>query len=418
MKRKAVPVICAVAFILALGALCDAESHLLNIALENGQWFNGTSFERRTVYSVQGRFTSRRPPLVNRTLDLSGAWIVPPFAEAHNHNLATGVDDRERQAIRKYLADGVFYVKIQGNLPISEGRKRELGLNRPDGIDVVFAQGSLTGSGGHPITLVESLLAQGYYPGYSEGTLREHRYFTIDSDADLARKWPVIVSKRPDFLKIFLWFSDEHATRHESPDYLGQRGLDPRLLPRIINRGHADNLRVSAHVTNAADFHQAVTAGVDEITHIPLLGLTPITSADARLAAARQIVVITTCAIVPSLRRTVLPESAVQATLDIQRLNLQVLLENRVTLAIGSDNVTDSSIREVEYLKGLGMFDNLTLLRMWTEASARTIFPGRRIGRLAEGYEASFLALGGDPLEDLQNFRKIKIRFKQGFLLK
>jgi imidazolonepropionase-like amidohydrolase len=54
---------------------------------------------------------------------------------------------------------------------------------------------------------------------------------------------------------------------------------------------------------------------------------------------------------------------------------------------------------------------------MWTETTAKTIFPMRKIGALKEGYEASFLALEGNPLEDLQNVRKIKLRFKQGFLL-
>ena len=39
------------------------------------------------------------------------------------------------------------------------------------------------------------------------------------------------------------------------------------------------------------------------------------------------------------------------------------------------------------------------------------------LGALNEGYEASFLALEGNPIEDLQNVRKIKMRFKQGFLL-
>jgi len=34
-----------------------------------------------------------------------------------------------------------------------------------------------------------------------------------------------------------------------------------------------------------------------------------------------------------------------------------------------------------------------------------------------EGYEASFLALEGNPIEDLRNLHRIKLRFKQGVLL-
>jgi hypothetical protein len=40
--------------------------------------------------------------------------------------------------------------------------------------------------------------------------------------------------------------------------------------------------------------------------------------------------------------------------------------------------------------------------------------PHRRIGFLRDGYEASFLALEGNPLEDWRNVRRITLRFKQG----
>ena len=56
----------------------------------------------------------------------------------------------------------------------------------------------------------------------------------------------------------------------------------------------------------------------------------------------------------------------------------------------------------------------MTLLKMWTETTAQTIFPGRKIGELREGYEASFLALEGNPLDDIMNVHRIKLRFKQG----
>ena len=46
-----------------------------------------------------------------------------------------------------------------------------------------------------------------------------------------------------------------------------------------------------------------------------------------------------------------------------------------------------------------------------------SIFPGRRVGRLEAGDEASFLVLAGNPLADFQNVRRIRMRFKGGVLL-
>jgi imidazolonepropionase-like amidohydrolase len=388
-----------------------------NVALINGKWFNGKSFDAHPVYSVDGRFTFKRPPRVDRTLDLAGTWVVPPFGDAHNHNI-TGIEKRDKAAIRKYLVDGVFYVKIQTNLPLSDAMRHHLPIDRCDSIDVVLGQGSLTATGGAPIYLVEKILFPlGYYPGHTKESLKDFLYFTIDSEAELEKKWPLVLSYHPDSIKTFLCFSDEFEKRRDDPAYFGQKGLDPLLLPKIVEKAHARGLRVSTHVNNAADFHNAVAAGVDEIAHIPLTGVTPIAVKDARLAAEHGIVVVTTCAIVRTLPPVALRGAKIADILKAQLVDLKVLHENDVALAIGSDNVFDSSVKEVEYLQGLGAFDNLTLLKMWTETTAKTIFPKRKIGSIQEGFEASFLALEGNPLEDLQNVRKIKLRFKQGFLL-
>jgi len=88
-----------------------------------------------------------------------------------------------------------------------------------------------------------------------------------------------------------------------------------------------------------------------------------ISAEDARLAAKRRVVVNTTSALpVPSLIRmgTVI-ESDVRKT---EAANLKLLIENGVTLAIGSDDPTDTSGKEVEYLRRLGVFDNLSLLKV------------------------------------------------------
>jgi imidazolonepropionase-like amidohydrolase len=386
-----------------------------NTAVLNGKWFDGKTFKARTVYSVNGLFTFRKPGRVDKTLDLAGTWIVPPFADAHNHNIGTGVDEWDREAILRFLQDGVFYVKIMGNLPLTDDGKSELSLNGPDRLDVVFGQGTITSSGGMPIGLIENvLLRQGYFPGFTKERLKDHRYFTIDSEAELEQKWPAILRNRPDFIKTFLWYSDEYEKRKNDPAYFGQRGLSPDVLAKIIAKAHARGLRVAAHVTNAADFHNAVVAGVDEIAHLPLLATTPITAEDAKLAAKRGVVVITTAAIVPRLPRMGPFEIDSAEVLKTQKMNLELLRDSGSLLAIGSDNVSDSSVAEVEYLQGLGVFDNLSLLKMWTETTPRSIYPKRKLGSLREGYEASFLALEGNPLEDLQNVRRVSTDSSRG----
>jgi imidazolonepropionase-like amidohydrolase len=101
---------------------------------------------------------------------------------------------------------------------------------------------------------------------------------------------------------------------------------------------------------------------------------------------------------------------------DVQRENLLLLHRHGVRLAIGSDHA-DTSLAEAFNLHAVGIFDNLTLLNLWCHDTPRALYPGRRVGRLDEGYEASFLVLAGDPIADFAQVRTIRARFKQGRLL-
>jgi predicted amidohydrolase YtcJ len=381
-------------------------------AFVNGLWFDGQRFVGRTAYAIDGRLTFVRPATVARTIDLAGGYVVPPFAEAHNHNLITA--SLADAMIPRYLAEGVFYAKMQSNLPRLSDPIRDR-FNRPTSVDVMFANGPLTATGGHPVALREQLVERGVYPGFTKATLENQGYVLINSAADIESKWPMILSMRPDFIKAVLVFSEEFERRRDDTAYFGRKGLDPKLLPRLVARAHASGLRVSVHTNTATDFHYAVTAGADEIAHLPGY-FTPslIAEADARRAAERGISVVTTVSL--AVRRRDQAE-LYQRIREAQAANLRLLHRHGVQLTIGSDDVEQTSTGEVRYLQELGVFDNLTLLKMWSENAARTIFPNRRIGALQEGYEASFLVLEGDPIKDFVNTGKIRLRFKQGVQL-
>ncbi|GMV48916.1 MAG: amidohydrolase family protein [Nitrospira sp.] len=406
-------------------------------ALVNGRWFNGTGFEPATWYSVAGRLTRNPPQGRLEVIDLSRLFIVPPFGEAHNHNIEGSwnlapVADR-------YLHDGVFYVKIPNNVREYALVSREVlkGMASPD---VVFAHAGLTGRGGHPILLYEDVLRTSRYePAVGplpRGWFENRAYVVIESEHDVEEKWASVTSGRPDFLKVYLVHSDGEA--HARTPGTGRTGLDPRLIPAIVAKAHAMGLQVTAHVETAADFRHAIRAGVDEVAHVPGwlveqaadVDRVRLTEADARAAAERKVRVVTTTVAGRAMPgaaahhayghqaaqgghgRPVLEELVTQVLKD----NLRLLHQAGVSLAIGSDHA-DTPLAEALHLHSLDLFDNLTLVKLWCEATPAAIFPGRAIGRFEEGYEASFLGLGGDPVEDFSQVQNIRIRFKQGVVV-
>jgi imidazolonepropionase-like amidohydrolase len=233
----------------------------------------------------------------------------------------------------------------------------------------------------------------------------------VDSPEELLLKWELVIAGKPDFVKIFLTDSERRNERLRAATPEASPGLDPALVPEIVRLAHAAGLRVSAHVETAHDFRVALAAGVDEMAHMPGGWFDAgddrrryeLSRRDARLAARRGVVVIPTIAADddPRLR-------------PAQVRNLARLKRYGVTLAVGADSYGQTSRVAAHGLAATGLFTNLELLNIWSYDTPRTIFPGRRIGRLTPGYEASFLVLQDDPLVSFDATKTILFRFKGG----
>ncbi len=397
-----------------------------NYAFTGGRWFDGQTFRNSTFYSKAGVLTTKKPAQVESVINLKDWFIVPPFGEAHNHNLDFSSEEQWARIREMYLKAGIFYVKNPANLP--RAAKPLVGrINIPTSLDAVFAHGLLTATDGHPLGLVKRNIERGgMLPSDADGGF----CWIIDNLADLDRKWPGIVAGKPDFIKTILVYSEEYEKRKEDKKYFTWKGLNPELLPEIVRRAHRAGLRVSTHVESATDFHNALVSGADEINHLP--GFRPenddsingyknlaryrISATDARLAARKKVVVVTTVG--GTIDRAFKePGALADSVRELLTHNLQILKQHGVRIAIGSDSFRRSAQPEALSLHRLGTFDNLTLLKMWCETTAWTIFPTRRIGHLKNGYEASFLALSGDPIKDFTNVQRIEMRVKQGVVI-
>ena len=187
--------------------------------------------------------------------------------------------------------------------------------------------------------------------------------------------------------------------------------MDPALVPAIVARAHAARLRVSAHIENAYDFHVAIAAGVDDIAHMPFANKGDpdryrIAEADLRAAAMRGVSIATTL--------DWLEDDATEAQLAVVRDNFAHMRAAGNTIVIGTDRFRQTPRVEADLIASRQLMSNLELLRAWCVTTPRAIFPNRKLGRLADGFEASFLVLGGDPLSDFARSRDIVMRVKQG----
>jgi imidazolonepropionase-like amidohydrolase len=396
----------------------------------NGNWFTGKKFVGKTFYSVNGVLTKKKPAKIEETIDLKGSFIVPPFADAHCHHFDAPYN--VKQQVEMYLRDGVFYAKVLSNMRSGALKVADI-VNKPESIDVSYAHGSLTHSFGHGFEVFETLalrliptteVMEANKAKIAASRLRENdAYYIIDTAEDLERKWKKILDGKPDFIKINLLASENFEQQRENiPNIkLGHIGLNPRLVPQIVQKAHTAGLRVSAHVETAADYRAALAAGVDEMAHVPgyYFGLQEkpesymLGEKDVKETAKRKIWVVPT----PNLPESFKDTMILNRVEKVAKQNLGLLKRHGVRIAFGSDAYMTTPVEYVLYIARLGIFSNLEMLKIWAEDTPQTIFPNRKIGRLREGYEASFLVLSGNPLDNFERIKNIQLRFKQGYLI-
>jgi hypothetical protein len=376
-----------------------------------GQWFDGRAFARRTTWVVGDHFAAHRPDHVDRIVDLKDGFVVPPYAEGHNHWLEPALVDTY---IAAHLRDGIFYVQDLSTPPQFHAQIRDR-VNLPSSVDYTAAHQGFTGPGGHPIELVDQLVALGVLPAAWRDTHGEgDALFVVASEEDVARCWPRLLAGRPDFVKLFLVHSDQYLARRDDPTLTPrQRGIDPALVPGIVARAHAAHLRVQAHIENAYDFHVAVAAGVDGIAHMPFVAADELESyrladADVHAAGERRSTIATT------LDWASDATSPADPRLAIVRDNIARLQRAGVTVIVGTDLFRTTARAEVDLIARLGVMSNLELLRAWSIDTPRAVFRHRDIGRLEPGAEASFLVLRRDPLADFAATHDIAMWVKQG----
>jgi imidazolonepropionase-like amidohydrolase len=381
-------------------------------AFTNGQWWNGSTFVKQTLYTVDGRITVKVPKRVDETIDLKGGFVIPPLAEGHTHWLPQFAD----QLSACYLADGVFYAREMASSNVSYNQFRDR-VNLPTSVDFVTALQGFTGPGGHPVEVLERGMAMGVTPKDWKPDFDPYGILIVRTERDVDERMKLLVAENPGLVKVFLIYSDQYEARLNDPATRGSgRGMDPKLLPYLVKLAHAAGLKVHAHGYSVADFRTAIRAGVDEIAHMPGHAYDPaqgvdkfrLTAEDAKAALRAKVKVTTTLFNVLGMRNATIVREQIAIP------NLKLLKTSGVPIVIGSDEFNKTVLVEVFALRDFAVFSNAELLNMVTRDTAQDIFPNRKLGRLAEGYEADFLVLERDPTANLDNLRSIKLRVKQG----
>jgi imidazolonepropionase-like amidohydrolase len=187
---------------------------------------------------------------------------------------------------------------------------------------------------------------------------------------------------------------------------LGQHFTDPEMKS-IVDTAHALGLKVAAHAHSARGIEAAARAGVDSIEHG--------TFADARAIAAMK---ASGSSLVPTLMAftgirerlgkniyTPVVEAKVRETLSEVGKAARAARAAGVPVVFGTDAAVfehGRNAQELALLVELAGMSPAEAIASATTGAARLLGLEREVGRIAPGFSADLIAVGGDPLRDVR----------------
>ena len=471
-------------FLLLLTSLCLAGQSKAQTTVIAGATLidgNGGRPVPDAVIVVEGgRIVSVGPrssiqiPAGAKTIDASGAFVVPGFIDTNVHlSLYGGAKDRYEtlakyeprqteivlEAAQLQLSYGVTTVRDSYGMLVPLTQMRDVIARGGAMGSRILAAGNIVGWGG-PYSITFSLtpqkeltrfqeemndaVSQGAGEGLPDMTPEELRV-AINKYLD----------KGPDFLKY-------GGTSHfAEPTYIG---FSPDAQKVLVDEAHKRGMVAETHSTTIEGLRLSLAAGIDLIQHPELL--TPREMPDDLVAVIRQRNVICSMLvstitgeawtkhlkdkaeaekkiagaekIEPALPKTFVGERRRAAELgldlDTRRLNAQKLIRAGVTATVGTDSYWASApefasapkppnqshgigtLMAIEGLVELGMTPAQAIVA-GTKNGATACRKLSEFGTLEKGKQADLVILNADPLADIHNIRKIRSVMKGGVLV-
>jgi imidazolonepropionase-like amidohydrolase len=412
---------------------------------------NGTVIQNGAVLVRNGKIAEvfGAPPADTKSfeasvIDESGKTLMPGLIDMHVHIGAPGgfykdpkkYGDRnaDKRRLAAYLYSGVTAVRSTGDLLTNALALREtMTSGKYEGAEFFSCGPLFTAAGGHPQEIIDN------FPEFMRKGAKEQFLRLPKSAAEAREQVDDLQKARVDCVKAVL----ESGNAGWGPF----NRLDGSIYNAAIAEAAKDGLPSATHTGSAADVKDAVEAGSTSIEHgsnidrIPAAlfaamkskqiaydptlsvfeGISDARSGNAELLNRSLLQQVGPADLIESTRATIMANhaSGPATPLSIANENLLDAFRAGITLITGSDAGNTLVIHgptiqhELELWVKAGI-PQAAALQAATYNAAKVLRADKRIGLIQRGFDATFIVLDGDPLQDVSNTGHINAVYFRG----
>jgi hypothetical protein len=397
-------------------AIAYAQTPQPRYELRNGYFFNGQDFDQKTWYVSGGMLTTKKPAVVDSVIDLENHWVIPAMGDLFSISVADNTLAMDQ--LNTYQSEGVQYLLIAGNTPEGREQVSQMAAANKKLPDMVFTNGTLTARGGYPVLDQEARAAK----VYQQEDLQKRRdellgartmlgkgYWLFDTPADISSSWKKLQDQKPGALLVQLRQSGT----------AGSRGLSPAMAKAVAKQAKKSKLRVFYQIETLDDLRLALSLKPGGIIGLPGASWMgkgsseafQLSDADIAALAKRQVPVV------PQFAQIQGVEGVEMASIKaFQAQTLKRLMDKGVQVCMGSGDPQRTFRNELNYWFQLGGLDSGKMLKVLCEHTPRAIYPDRKVGRIADGFEANLIVLTDNPLSNILKVRASSFKMKNGRL--